>query len=447
MKPKRYPFNHVIPIISFIALVIALVMPLTGLCADAVFVGRHLLIQAPGWDIKPVGEAQCLFVMKRGGVSVTVADYGGDFADGMYIIEYADGADARICMTGLAESGGRVYRVCAEALSSYGRDELSAAYAEAVASFRKAPDISVVSAAMPMPERGRVNGYAQRSAGSLPLALPDMTHMTTARRVTFTAQTLPNADILVSSGGVPLSYAKANGEGKAAFSVELPTAEPIQIITVFASLAAKSAQIDATVLCAAEKLPLALLYAQAEVDTGSFDLYAYTLPRASITLTTPFSSMHAVANESGFVYFKLSIRAGARNTYAATATLSGYGDAITETVVTRGDSYAEDMAKFRSGVSQFDYKRAKDNLSAYSGRKVELKGRIEKVMSSNGIPSLIVNVSNIRQGEWGDPVCVVAPFLLRYKTGDIVTVLGTTLDSSYKLNGAAVPLIRAEYIN
>ncbi|MDR2505601.1 MAG: hypothetical protein LBD16_05780 [Oscillospiraceae bacterium] len=416
---------------------------------DTYFVSEGLAIGG-GWQLVSFGEGQ-LATLEKGGVTVRIAPYAGGSFEDLFAIEYVSEGESRIRTGAVIAVNDSLYLATADAPSSYGTDELRQTLEEFRGAIAEAPEYVSSPGKRKMPQKGVIDDYLFHTVGTLPLSVNMANGITKDGYVSFSVKTSAEAAVFVSADGSALAYAKANEKGEAKFNVRLPSDKPEQALSIYAALDGKAALYETTILCATRELPLTVLYSQDEVETGSFDLYVYTLPRTQFILTTPFSKTRAVASDFGVVYFSLSIRSGASNEYKADAHAEGYGERSASVTLTRGASFSEGLGAFKRTAAALDWRRAKDSAETYIGRGITFRGRIESVTTVAGYPALIIGTANIAQGVWTNPVCVVTPYILTYEAGKYMTVYGEvvsksdTLPSAYEYEGETIPVIWLEY--
>jgi hypothetical protein len=280
-----------------------------------------------------------------------------------------------------------------------------------------------------------------RSAGALPVradALPSWTNQTSLEFDVFTEA---GAYVLALADGEPQAFAVADADGRCEFELQFEDSDGAHTVGLQAARGDIAGERVYEILLARQTTPILLRADDARVASGSFDLYAYSVPGAMVELTTPFSTMRGRANDAGYVYFSLSIKRGGENLYQAVATLDGYLDGRAETTLRRSTDAGEQAGDFRAIVQDISYRRLADNPSYYAGRNVEMRGRIARVSESNGYPAIVLYTANPRAGEWRDPIYILCDTLVKFEEGDIMTVLGVTRAQTYRYDGADIPVL------
>ncbi|GHU65318.1 hypothetical protein FACS1894184_00870 [Clostridia bacterium] len=278
------------------------------------------------------------------------------------------------------------------------------------------------------------------SSGALDFNLTELPAWTEGGGIIAKGTTQPGAFVTLAVDGQEISKTKADADGSFAFEFELTGENCEHEITLNASHGGAEARRVYSALLARDITPL-VVSPSIDPITEPFDLYVYTLPDAAIELVTPSRTMRGPANGSGYLYFSLSIRRGQSSAYKVTATASGRQPTTMELTLQRELSEAELVQDFRANTQSITYKRLTDNPSAVSGKNVELRGRVGAVMERDGLPALVLYITNTGSGSWNDPVFVHCNQLLQFANGDLLTVLGTVRGEAESVDGETMPAI------
>jgi hypothetical protein len=289
-----------------------------------------------------------------------------------------------------------------------------------------------------------LTGIARRieSSGIAPLAITDLPAWTDDGRISIKGETEPGAHITIMVDGLSLANAKADADGSFALEITIEGENGERRVEIISERGGSSARSAYTVLLARGVTPL-MIEPSVYPVTDAFDLYVYTLPDASIELTTPSRSMRGPANGSGFLYFSLSIRRGQSADYTATASAPGLAPASARITLERTLSEQESIQDFRANARSIPYDRLAGDEPGAAGRYVELRGLIGAVEEHDGLPALVLYTSNPGMGSWRDPVYIYCDRTLRFEQGDVLTVLAVTRGETALVSGEALPALDA----
>ncbi|GHU74199.1 hypothetical protein AGMMS49992_14960 [Clostridia bacterium] len=282
------------------------------------------------------------------------------------------------------------------------------------------------------------------TGGTLALDIVRLPSWTADGYISTNGKTQPGAWIELAVDGERIAVTRADTDGVFAFEFNIDGADGEHRVQFVATYGGESVRRAHAVLLARGGTPLAVVPSMYPV-TGSFDLYVYTLPDAAIELVTPSSLMHGRANTAGYLYFSLSIRRGSTADYKVTAQKEGFASSVVELSIERELTEIERVQEFRAYVVNIPYKRLLENSGSDAGRYTEMRGRIEWVGEQDGLPVLVVNITNAAAGDWRDPVFVRCDTLLQFGVGDTLGLLGVVRGELTTVEGTEMPVLDGKF--
>ena len=281
---------------------------------------------------------------------------------------------------------------------------------------------------------------------------------TSTAALTITGETGANASLIAeapdSTGAMrTLSVGRAGSSGKFSLLVELPEEGEYAITLTAQSEGMNPASVTGTTVYSAKTLPVTLsgIPEDGVVETSTVKITGQTLAGVQIQLVTPFGLAKKRAGNDGSFSFELTTEEEGEYSYTLICDKSGYDQRRIQFTLTRVITDSQERQRIKDGAQKVSYKNLQKNRAEDQGKVMSLYGPVTSVESAGGTHYVRLLFNKGSDGEWFNPVVIVATEEMGVKVGDmmgvVATVAGVFEEQDAAGNAVAVPRFELMFVD
>lgn len=281
---------------------------------------------------------------------------------------------------------------------------------------------------------------------------------TSTSEMTITGMTGANASLVAEApdeNGVmqTLSVGRAGQSGKFSLVVTLEEEGVYDITLTATSEGMNPTSITGTTIYSAKTLPVSLegIPENGVVDSDIVKIKGKTLAGVQIQLVTPFGLSKKRADNDGTFSFELTTKEEGAYDYTLICDKNGFDQRRIPFTLTREITDSQTKQRIKDGAEKISYKNLQKNRDEDQGKIVSLYGPVVSVESAGGAHYVRLMFNKDSEGDWFNPVVIVATESMGVKVGDmmgvVATVAGVFEEQDSKGNTVFVPRLELMFVD
>ena len=271
--------------------------------------------------------------------------------------------------------------------------------------------------------------HSVKLAASIPLE-------TTTSELVITGETSANASLIAEApdgNGVmqTLSVGKAGASGKFSLNVSLPEEGAYDITLTAQSEGMNPASITGHTVYSAKTLPVTLegvsgiAEGEGVVESDTVKIKGKTLAGVQMQLVTPFGLSKKRADNDGTFSFELTTKDEGTYNYTLICDKKGFDQRRIHFTLTRVITDSQGKQRIKDGADKISYKNLQKNRAEDQGKVMSLYGPVVASEAAGGAHYVRLMFNKGADGEWFNPVVIVANEDMGAKVGDMMGVVAT----------------------
>lgn len=286
---------------------------------------------------------------------------------------------------------------------------------------------------------------------------------TTTSELVITGETGANASLVAEApdgNGVmqTLSVGRAGANGKFSLNVSLPEEGAYAITLTAQSEGMNPTTVSGTTVYSAKTLPVTLEGmdgltdgAVVTVESDTVRIKGKTLSGVQMQLVTPFGLSKKRADNDGTFSFELNTKDEGTYEYTLICDKSGFDQRRIRFTLTRVITDSQGKQRIKDGAEKISYKNLQKNRAEDQGKVMSLYGPVVSSESAGGTYYVRLMFNKGADGEWFNPVVIVAGEDMGAKVGDmmgvVATVAGVFEEQDAAGNDVAVPRFELVFVD
>ena len=259
---------------------------------------------------------------------------------------------------------------------------------------------------------------------------------TTTSELVITGETGANASLIAESpdgSGVmqTLSVGRAGANGKFSLNVSLPEEGTYEITLTAQSEGMNPTSLTGQTVYSAKTLPVTLegiagiAEGSAVVEADTVKIKGKTLAGVEMQLVTPFGLSKKRAGNDGTFSFELTTKDEGEYSYTLICDKKGFAQRRIHFTLTRVITDSQEKQRIKDGADKISYKNLQKNRAEDQGKVMSLYGPVTSSESAGGTYYVRLMFNKGSDGEWFNPVVIVAQEDMGAKVGDMMGVVAT----------------------
>jgi len=224
-----------------------------------------------------------------------------------------------------------------------------------------------------------------------------------------------------------LSVGRAGTGGKFSLTVELEEEGAYDITLTASSEGMNPASVTGRTVYSAKTLPVSLegVPENGMVDTDTVKIKGQTLAGVQLQLVTPFGLSKKRADNDGSFSFEHTTDEEREYSYTLICDKDGFNQRRIQFTLSRVMTDAQQKQKIKAGAEKISYKNLQKNREEDQGKLMSLYGPVTSVSEGGGTHYVRIMFNKGADGEWFNPVVIVAGEDMGVKVGDMISVVAT----------------------
>ena len=259
---------------------------------------------------------------------------------------------------------------------------------------------------------------------------------TTTSELVITGETGANASLIAEApngSGVmqTLSVGKAGASGKFSLNVSLPDEGAYEITLTAQSEGMNPASVTGSTVYSAKTLPVTLegvagiADGEGIVESDTVKIKGKTLAGVQMQLVTPFGLSKKRADNDGTFSFELTTEDEGTYNYTLICDKKGFDQRRIHFTLTRVITDSQEKQRIKDGADKVSYKNLQKNRDEDQSKVMSLYGPVVASESAGGTHYVRLMFNKGADGEWFNPVVIVANEDMGAKVGDMMGVVAT----------------------
>ena len=221
-----------------------------------------------------------------------------------------------------------------------------------------------------------------------------------------------------------LSVGRAGANGKFSLSVTLEEEGEYDVTLTASSEGMTDASVTGHTVYSARTLPVSLegIPENGVVETDTIKIKGKTLAGVQMQLVTPYGLTKKRAANDGTFSFELTTDEAGEYSYTLICDQSGYDQRRVQFTLTRVMTDAQEKQRIKAGAEKISYKNLQKNREEDQGKLMSLYGPVTSVSEGGGTHYVRMMFNKGADGEWFNPVVIVAGESMGVKVGDMLSV-------------------------
>lgn len=285
---------------------------------------------------------------------------------------------------------------------------------------------------------------------------------TTTSDMVITGETGANASLIAEApdgNGVmqTLSVGRAGSSGKFSLNVSLPEEGAYEITLTAQSEGMNPTSLTGRTVYSAKTLPVTLegvegiAEGSGTVESDTVKIKGKTLAGVQMQLVTPFGLSKKRADNDGTFVFELNTKDEGTYDYTLICDKDGFDQRRIHFTLTRVITDSQEKQRIKDGADKISYKNLQKNRAEDQGKVMSLYGPVVSSEAAGGTHYVRLMFNKGADGEWFNPVVVVATEDMGAKVGDmmgvVVTVAGVFEEQDAAGNDVAVPRFELMFVD
>ena len=250
-----------------------------------------------------------------------------------------------------------------------------------------------------------------------------------------------------------LSVGRAGANGKFSLRVTLEEEGEYDITLTASSEGMTDAAVTGHTVYSAKMLPVSLegIPENGVVETDTVKIKGKTLAGVQMQLVTPYGLAKKRAGNDGAFSFELTTDEAGEYSYTLICDKSGYDQRRVPFTLTRVMTDAQEKQRLKAGAEKISYKNLQKNREEDQGKLMSLYGPVTSVSEGGGTHYVRMMFNKGSDGEWFNPVVIVAGESMGVKVGDMLSVAahvaGVFEEQDADGNAIAVPRLELLFVD
>ena len=280
---------------------------------------------------------------------------------------------------------------------------------------------------------------------------------TSVSDLVITGETGANASLIAEApdkSGVmqTLSGGRAGASGRFSLNVSLPEEGEYDITLTAQSEGMNPSSVTGAVVYSAKTLPVSGIPEDgATVDTDTVKLSGKTLAGVQMQLVTPFGLSKKRSGNDGTFTFELTTKEEGTYNYTLICDKDGFNQRRIQFTLTRVMTDDQEKQRIKDGAEKISYKNLQKNRAEDQGKVLNLYGPVVSAESAGGTYYVRLMFNKGADGEWFNPVVIVATEDMGVKKGDmmgvVATVAGVFEEQDASGSDVAVPRLELMFVD
>lgn len=285
---------------------------------------------------------------------------------------------------------------------------------------------------------------------------------TTTSEMVITGETGANASLIAEapdgSGAMQtLSVGRAGASGKFSLNVTLPEEGAYEITLTAQSEGMNPTSVTGKTVYSAKTLPVTLEGVDGinegggTVESDTVKITGKTLAGVQMQLVTPFGLSKKRADNDGTFSFELTTKDEGAYDYTLICDKDGFDQRRIHFTLTRVITDSQEKQRVKDGAEKISYKNLQKNRAEDQGKVMSLYGPVVSSEAAGGTHYVRLMFNKGADGEWFNPVVIVANEDMGVKVGDmmgvVATVAGVFEEQDAAGNDVAVPRFELMFVD